>query len=632
MKNKTTLIALGILASSNILPIVANAEDFVSQESPTGKSSMQTKFPTSLEDKDALASNTITAAQTKEKSESQQNTKIPEKQSVNNEKVKSIISGDIEFSANSTEFSTGDQYKGVIHLVNETGNTIHSGTKIIVAIPSAAVDYNSWDFSDTTLSELFDVSPVKDAGTITFTLKSDIVGVADITIPFSTLIIGPENSSYPVTISAQNTDGTFTDVAVKNDQIIIPKKDDPTPSYGLLNMYWGTEAGSVASTFLGKNPVAIDGISTGVFSRKTNDIQNFLEINPEQKNVLNNDEHYQINYEIKSTKNLGAIDLNNIEVLDVTSGIVVPESEYTVKKNNSDISFVFLSPNQSSIQANHKYVINITSLATNDGDVYNSKASLQVKKDSSAITEENFSLNNIFTSKGSSVVFPNISANNKVYNVGELTSSNIIGKLMIGVSAADPIDGNLSNNIKLDYKDLLSKKDTVGVYPEQVNYSVTNSLGYSSSKDVAVTITNNQKGKDVTAKYIDTEGNKISDDVVQSGIVGDDYSTDQKDIDGYTFKEVQGDASGKFTDQAQTVTYVYTKRTPNDTKPTPAPDDHSDSSQSGKDDSKNNSGTAATLPQTGENGLVTLIAMFSGFLLTIGSSLLLIFKHGKREE
>lgn len=69
----------------------------------------------------------------------------------------------------------------------------------------------------------------------------------------------------------------------------------------------------------------------------------------------------------------------------------------------------------------------------------------------------------------------------------------------------------------------------------------------------------------VTAKYVDDKGAKISDDVVKTGNVGDDYTTEQKDIDGYTFKEVQGKKSGAFTDQEQTVTYVYTKN--NDTKP-----------------------------------------------------------------
>ena len=66
-------------------------------------------------------------------------------------------------------------------------------------------------------------------------------------------------------------------------------------------------------------------------------------------------------------------------------------------------------------------------------------------------------------------------------------------------------------------------------------------------------------GANVTAKYVDEAGKTISDDVVKNGNVGDSYTTEQKAIPGYTFKEIQGSASGQFTDQEQTVTYVYTK-------------------------------------------------------------------------
>ncbi|MFG5465257.1 MucBP domain-containing protein [Enterococcus faecalis] len=64
---------------------------------------------------------------------------------------------------------------------------------------------------------------------------------------------------------------------------------------------------------------------------------------------------------------------------------------------------------------------------------------------------------------------------------------------------------------------------------------------------------------DVTVKYEDLNGVSISDDVVKSGNIGEAYTTEQKDIPGYTFKEVQGNPTGKFTNQTQTVTYVYTK-------------------------------------------------------------------------
>ncbi|WP_339000937.1 MucBP domain-containing protein (plasmid) [Lactococcus garvieae] len=170
-----------------------------------------------------------------------------------------------------------------------------------------------------------------------------------------------------------------------------------------------------------------------------------------------------------------------------------------------------------------------------------------------------FSPNNVFTTQGSSIIFPNLIANNKTYNSGELTSTNILEKVILGVTATDTIDGDITDNITTDYKDLLSKKDFPDTYLNQVDYSVKNSLGYSSSRSITVTITDKQSGKDVIAKYVDIEGNKISNDVVKFGAIGENYITEQKDIDGYTFKEVKGDTTGKFTDKAQSVTYVYTK-------------------------------------------------------------------------
>ena len=63
----------------------------------------------------------------------------------------------------------------------------------------------------------------------------------------------------------------------------------------------------------------------------------------------------------------------------------------------------------------------------------------------------------------------------------------------------------------------------------------------------------------VTVKYIDTQGNSISDYIPLSGNVGQEYTTEQKIISGYTFKEVQGNKSGLFSTSPQTVTYIYTK-------------------------------------------------------------------------
>lgn len=66
------------------------------------------------------------------------------------------------------------------------------------------------------------------------------------------------------------------------------------------------------------------------------------------------------------------------------------------------------------------------------------------------------------------------------------------------------------------------------------------------------------KAADVTARYQDTAGNKLTEDVINTGMIGEQYTTEEKEFDGYQFKEVQGSASGLFTDEAQTVIYVYT--------------------------------------------------------------------------
>ncbi len=69
-----------------------------------------------------------------------------------------------------------------------------------------------------------------------------------------------------------------------------------------------------------------------------------------------------------------------------------------------------------------------------------------------------------------------------------------------------------------------------------------------------------QAGADVTAQYVDEEGNEIDTSEVYSGNIGEEYTTTQKEIAGYEFVEVKGaPATGVFKEEAQTVTYVYRK-------------------------------------------------------------------------
>lgn len=67
-------------------------------------------------------------------------------------------------------------------------------------------------------------------------------------------------------------------------------------------------------------------------------------------------------------------------------------------------------------------------------------------------------------------------------------------------------------------------------------------------------------GADVKVQYIDESGKTIANSEILQGNIGDRYESIQKDIEGYTFKEVRdNNATGAFSEQAQTVTYIYTK-------------------------------------------------------------------------
>ena len=106
----------------------------------------------------------------------------------------------------------------------------------------------------------------------------------------------------------------------------------------------------------------------------------------------------------------------------------------------------------------------------------------------------------------------------------------------------------------------------------QIHFSWESNVNNSNNLNVnaSFSITFGYVASDLTVKYQDISGNKIADFKTVSGNVGEAYdvSTDtyKQNINGYTFKEVQGQTTGTLSDQEQTVTYVYTKN-PVEAKP-----------------------------------------------------------------
>lgn len=129
--------------------------------------------------------------------------------------------------------------------------------------------------------------------------------------------------------------------------------------------------------------------------------------------------------------------------------------------------------------------------------------------------------------------------------------------------SATDINGNSVDFSEIDVE---GSVDTSKVGTYKVTYTRIMSSFFSPSENqgeysAIATITVKEdtpaKAGEVTAKYIDIDENKISDDVIKSGNIGEDYFTEEKKIVGYTFKEVKGNTTGKFKEAAQIVTYVY---------------------------------------------------------------------------
>ncbi|KXT76477.1 hypothetical protein STRDD12_00501 [Streptococcus sp. DD12] len=118
------------------------------------------------------------------------------------------------------------------------------------------------------------------------------------------------------------------------------------------------------------------------------------------------------------------------------------------------------------------------------------------------------------------------------------------GALGLGTSVAKAYSGTVLKEAEL------VATDTVITPPAIAGYHYVGALSIPSGT--------------VIARYVDTDGNTIADSVTvaDEADVDSTYTTEQKTIEGYQFKEMAADSaatSGKVIDGTQTVTYVYEK-------------------------------------------------------------------------
>ena len=84
-------------------------------------------------------------------------------------------------------------------------------------------------------------------------------------------------------------------------------------------------------------------------------------------------------------------------------------------------------------------------------------------------------------------------------------------------------------------------------------------LGYNFMTDMQLSYSV-LKGK-LVVNHVDSDGNKLTEEVTTTDLVGNEYFTEKKNFEGYTFIMVEGPASGEYIDGTIYVTYYYDKNT-----------------------------------------------------------------------
>lgn len=109
--------------------------------------------------------------------------------------------------------------------------------------------------------------------------------------------------------------------------------------------------------------------------------------------------------------------------------------------------------------------------------------------------------------------------------------------------------------------------------PDIDGYTLTempaNATGTYSDQPQTVTFVYKEAVGTITVTYQDDQGNQLLEPETLTGKVGEAYTVPAKTIDGYTLTETPANATGTYTQDAQTVAFVYTKDTTPVTPPTP---------------------------------------------------------------
>ncbi|ECQ6723644.1 class 1 internalin InlJ [Listeria monocytogenes] len=123
------------------------------------------------------------------------------------------------------------------------------------------------------------------------------------------------------------------------------------------------------------------------------------------------------------------------------------------------------------------------------------------------------------------------------------------------LSSATEISGTVGDNYTTEPKTIDGY--TLTTTPD----NATGTFNTSSQTVTYVYTKNIVAAEPVTVNYVDANGKTLAPSETLNGTIGDTYKATAKQIDGYTLSAEPTNATGQFTNSAQTVNYIYTKNT-----------------------------------------------------------------------
>ncbi|EMY7102322.1 class 1 internalin InlJ [Listeria monocytogenes] len=123
------------------------------------------------------------------------------------------------------------------------------------------------------------------------------------------------------------------------------------------------------------------------------------------------------------------------------------------------------------------------------------------------------------------------------------------------LSSSTEISGTVGDNYTTEPK-------TIDGYTLTTTPDNTTGTFTTGSQTVTYVYTKNiEAAEPVTVNYVDANGKTLAPSETLNGTIGDTYKATAKQIDGYTLSAEPTNATGQFTNSAQTVNYIYTKNT-----------------------------------------------------------------------